>query len=153
MQSFCVSGCEYLPHFSNFEDRNLTAAIPINLLLFSLRNTNQVLILSQCASIKLQATEILLQNHEGRPAFKTILAWQHRCASSIFAIMSALPAAIAVINKADYYHRLAFAALYLDSIKRHFDGCSKVQVPLFLQMVAWTRVLFPPRIAFKSFSS
>lgn len=60
--------------------------------------------------------------------------------------MSAGSVEIAIINKADYYHGVVLAALYFSSINRlHFDGRSKVQVLLFLQMVAGTRVLFPLR--------
>lgn len=66
--------------------------------------------------------------------------------------MSAGSVEIAIINKADYYHGVVLAALYFSSINRlHFDGRSKVQVLLFLQMVAGTRVLFPLRTGLRGF--
>lgn len=101
--------------------------------------------------IKVCATKIQLGYHK-ESGFKSDCHGNAVCACSIFAVMSAGSVEIAIINKADYYHEVVLAALYFSSINRlHFDGRSKVQVLLFLQMVAGTRVLFPLRTGLRGF--
>lgn len=60
----CVRLQEFAAFAANFVDMSSATAISINPLPFSLKLTNEVLLLSQCAGIKPDATETLFHDRK-----------------------------------------------------------------------------------------